>query len=137
MPWAEATYQKALGIKPDEPLAANNLAYLLLEHGGDVTLALSLAQTARKGLPNLANSADTLGWAYFHNRAYTAAVPLFEEAVKATPNNQTYRYHLGMAYRELKDNSRAKTELEKAIALDPKSPTADLARDAMRSLSQS
>jgi len=133
---AEETYQKALGIRPDEPFAANNLAYLLLEHNGDVTYALSLAQTARKGLPNLPNSADTLGWAYFRNHAYSAAVPLFESAVKATPSNQTYRYHLGLAYRELKDAARAKIELEKAIAVDPKSPTADLARDALRSLSQ-
>ena len=128
---AEDSYQKALVIKPDDPFASNNLAYLLLEHNGDVTLALSLAQAARKGLPNLPNSADTLGWAYFHNRAYSAAAPLFEEAVKATPNNQTYCYHLGLTYLKLQDSARAKTELERAIGLDPKSPIAEQARQAM------
>jgi cellulose synthase operon protein C len=137
--WEQArdNYQKALAIKPDEPLAANNLAYLLLEHQGDVTVALSLAQTARKGLPNLPNSADTLGWAYYHTGAYSAAVPLFETAVKAVPDNQAYRYHLGMTYEKLKDPGRAKAELEKAISLDPKSPVAEQARQAISTMHES
>src|SRR5215470_13507944 len=128
---AQESYQKALSLKPEDPFASNNLAYLLLAHDGDVTVALSLAQNARKGLPNLPNSADPLGWAYFHNRAYAAAAPLFEEAVKATPNNQTYRYHLGLTYQKLQDATRAKAELEKAIRIDPKSPVAEQARQAI------
>jgi len=40
--------QQALAIQPADGLAANNLAYLLpLEHGGNATVALTLAQTAR------------------------------------------------------------------------------------------
>src|SRR5262249_7518988 len=62
---AQSLYQHALGIQPEEALAANNLAYLLLEHGGNVTVALTLAQTARRGFPTIPASADTLGWAYF------------------------------------------------------------------------
>jgi Flp pilus assembly protein TadD len=49
---AETTYQKALTIQPDNALASNNLAYLMLEHGGSVNVALTLAQTAqRSSLP--------------------------------------------------------------------------------------
>jgi Flp pilus assembly protein TadD len=128
---AKATYQKALEIRSDDPYAANSLAYLLLEHNGDVTVALSLAQTAQKGLPKLPNAADTLGWAYYHNRAYSAAVPLFENAVKAAPNNQTYLYHLGLTYQALNDSNRAKIELQKAINLDPNSDIATRARQAI------
>ncbi|MGH9567481.1 MAG: tetratricopeptide repeat protein, partial [Candidatus Angelobacter sp.] len=62
---AESTYQQALQVKPNYPVAANNLAYLMLEHGADTGVALSLAQTARRGLPDLPASADTLGWAYY------------------------------------------------------------------------
>src|SRR5260221_1510188 len=61
---AESSYQKVLTIDSENPLASNNLAYLLLEHGGSPTVALTLAQTARKGLPKLPNAEDTLGWAY-------------------------------------------------------------------------
>ena len=131
---AQASYQKALSIQPENPLAANNLAYLLLEHGGSPNVALTLAQTARKGLPNLPNSADTLGWAYYSNGAYSVAAPLFEDAVKKVPGNQTYRYHLGLTYQKLNDPSRAKVELQKVIDLNPKSPVADQARHTLSEL---
>src|SRR5208337_3471402 len=116
---AQTTYEKALRVQPENALASNNLAYILLEHGGSVNVALTLAQTARKGLPNLPNSADTLGWAYYNNGAFSVAAPLFEEAVKKAPNNQAYHYHLGLNCKKLGNATRAKAELEKAISLDP------------------
>jgi Tfp pilus assembly protein PilF len=45
----------------------------------------------------------------------------------------TYHYHLGLTYQKLNDLARARTEFEKAISLDPKSP---LANEARRALSQ-
>jgi tetratricopeptide (TPR) repeat protein len=132
---AESTYQKVLTVDSENALASNNLAYLLLEHGGSPTVALTLAQTARKGLPNLPNAADTLGWAYYNNGGYSVAAPLLEDAVKATPNNPAYRYHLGLTYQKLNDPTRAKAELEKAISLNPASPLADQARHALSQLS--
>jgi len=131
---AQSTYQKILTIEPDNPLASNNLAYLYLEHGGNPNVALTLAQTARRGLPNLPNSADTLGWAYYNNGGYSVAAPLLEGAVKATPANQTYRYHLGLTYQKLNDATRAKAEFEKIIALDPNSDVASHARQALNGL---
>ena len=131
---AQPVYQKALAIDPDNPFAANNLAYILLEHGGSVNVALTLAQTARRGLPNLANSADTLAWAYFHNGAFSVAAPLLEDAVKKAPGNSSYRYHLGLTYQNLNDSNRARAELEKAIGIDPKSPIAEEARRALSRL---
>ena len=134
---ARDTYQRALAIQADEPLASNNLAYILLEHGGDTNVALTLAQTARKGLPKLPYTADTLGWAYFHTGAYSAAAPLFEEAAKARPDRQTYHFHLGLTYQKLQDARRAKIELEKAISIDPNSPIADQARKAVSEIASS
>ena len=46
---AESTYQKVLALDAENPLASNNLAYLLLEHGGSPNVALTLAQTGRRG----------------------------------------------------------------------------------------
>ena len=131
---AEAVYQKVLTMDAENAIASNNLAYLMLEHGGSPSVALTLAQTARKGLPKLANAADTLGWAYYNNGGYSVAAPLLEEAVKATPNNQSYRYHLGLTYQKLNDPLRAKAELEKAIALNPSSPLAEQARHSLSQL---
>jgi len=132
---AQTTYQKALTIQPDNALASNNLAYLMLEHGGSVNVALTLAQTARKGLPDLPNSADTLGWAYYHNGAFSVAAPLFEEAVKKAPSNLAYRYHLGLTYQKLNETVQARTQFDKIIAMDPKSPLAEQARQASNGIS--
>jgi len=131
---AQSTYQKLLAIQPENALASNNLAYLMLEHGGSPTVALTLAQTARKGLPNLPNSADTLGWAYYYNGAFSAAAPLFEEAAKKVPNNQSYHYHLGLTYEKLGDSTRARAELEKVISISPNSALASKAHEVLTDL---
>src|SRR6266849_2108697 len=135
--WQEAqtAYQRALALEPEQALAANNLAYLLFEHGGNVNMALTLAQTARRGLPDVPNSADTLGWAYFQNGAYSVAVDLLEKAVKGAPTNATYRFHLGATYQKLHDLGRARTEFEKSIHLDPNAPSAEKASRALSELS--
>ncbi len=135
--WQEAQtlYQRALALQPEEPLAANNLAYIMLEHGGNVTVALTLAETARRGFPNLPNSADTLGWAYYQNAAYSLAAPLLEDAVKGAPANAGYRYHLGMAYQKLNDLKKARIELEKSIRMAPQAPSAEKASHALSELS--
>src|SRR5262249_19166560 len=103
--WQEAQklYQQALQIKPDYPAAANNLSYLMMEHGGDKNVALSLAQTARRGLPEIPNTADTLGWAYYRMNVYNSAADLLKQAVKDSPQNPTYHYHLGLVYQKTTD----------------------------------
>src|SRR4029077_14845393 len=127
---AQTGYQEALSIQRDNAFAANNLAYLLLEHGGDLNVALGLAQIARRGMADSPNSADTLAWAYFHTGAFSVAVPLLEDAVKRVPTNPTYRYHLGMVYQKLNDRTHARTAFEGAIKAQPDSPVAEAARKA-------
>ena len=70
--FAEATarYEEILKINANFAPAANNLAYILLEHGGDKDRALSYAETAWKASPDDAHIADTLGWAYFRKQMY-------------------------------------------------------------------
>jgi tetratricopeptide (TPR) repeat protein len=131
---AQSIYQKVLSVQPDNPVAANNLAYILLEHGGSANVALSLAQVGRRGMPTSPTTADTLGWAYYQNGAYTVAQPLLEEAVKKTSDNPAYHYHLGATYQKLQDNNRARGEFEKAIAAKPDAPIAEEARRALRQL---
>jgi tetratricopeptide (TPR) repeat protein len=122
---AESLYKKALEIQPDYALAANNLAYLMLEHGGNVNVALSLAQIGRKGMPDSPNSADTLGWAYYQQGVYNAAIDLFQEAIKSqgeikgSPDNATYHYHLGMAYLKSNNIDMAKKQLQYTLQISP------------------
>jgi Flp pilus assembly protein TadD len=128
---AQTLYHQALQIKPDDPAIANNLAYLLIAHGGDKAQALSLAQTARKGLPNAASTADTLGWAYYYQGVFPSAVTALQEAIKDSPENPTYHYHLGLAYQKNNDAAQAKAELQHALALHPSPQLTDEIRKAL------
>ncbi len=131
--WQEAQqhYQKALDVQPDNPVAANNLSYLLLEHSGNADLALTLAQTARRGLPDKPTTADTLAWAYIHKGAYALAIDLLENAVKTEPANSTYHYHLGLAYQRNHDDTHAKAHFVRALQLNPPQAQADEIRKAL------
>jgi len=121
---AKQAYQKALDLKPDNPLASNNLAYVMLETGGNVDVALSLAQTARRGMPDSPNAADTLGWVYYQKGAYRSAIDLFQEALKLAeknkaPENPTVHYHLGLAYEKTEQPALARQPLERVLKINP------------------
>lgn len=131
---AEAYYRRSLQIQPQQPIAANNLAYRMLLSGENVDVALSLAQTARQGMPNSANTADTLAWAYYYKGTYGFARDLLEEAIKSEPNDAAMHYHLGMVYRKLQDRNNATIHLKKAVSLAPDSPTATDAKAALQGL---
>jgi tetratricopeptide (TPR) repeat protein len=131
---AEQLYQKILALQPNYAPAANNLAYLMLTESKNLDVALSLAQVARQGMPDLPHSADTLGWAYYNKALYGLAVDLLEEAVRKAPQNATYHYHLGMAYQKKNEPGRARMHLEKTLQLDPKYAKAGEIRELLRSL---
>jgi tetratricopeptide (TPR) repeat protein len=131
---AEEDYKHALQIQSTQPVAANNLAYMMLENGENVDVALTLAQTARRGMPNSPTSADTLAWAYYFKGTYGFARDLLEEAIKINPNSPSMQYHLGMVYAKLADKANAATHLKKAMSLAPNSPAAKDARAALQKI---
>ena len=131
---AETYYKKSLQIQPEQALAANNLAYRMLENGENADVALTLAQTARRAMPNSPKTADTLAWAYYHKGTYAFARDLLEDAVKADPDSAAMQYHLGMVYSKLSDKSSAVVHLKKAVSLAPDSPTAKDAKAELQGL---
>jgi cellulose synthase operon protein C len=82
-------------LAPDNPLALNNLAYLLAESGRGAE-AVGYAERAYKLTPTPA-CADTLGWAYHQAGRDREAVPLLETAAKALPQERTVATHLAAA----------------------------------------
>jgi tetratricopeptide (TPR) repeat protein len=121
---AKDAYQKALEIKPENPLASNNLAYVMMQSGGNVDMALSLARTARRGMPDSPDAADTLGWVLYQKGAYQSAVDLFQEALKLgaknkRPDDAGVHYHLGLAYEKTGNNDLARQHLERVLKIDP------------------
>jgi tetratricopeptide (TPR) repeat protein len=131
---AEGYFKKALQIQPKNALAANNLAYLMLVSGENVDVALTLAQTAREGMPNSTHTADTLALAYYYKGTYSFARDLLEDALKTDPDNASMQYHLGMVYAKLSDRSDAMVHLKKAVSLSPNSPEGKGAKAALQGL---
>jgi len=131
---AEAYYRKSLQIQPQQPIAANNLAYRMLVNGKTPDAALTLAKTARQGMPNSPNAADTLAWAYYYNGTYEFARDLLEDAINTEPNCAEMQYHLGMVYSKLRDKKNAATHLNKAIPLARDSQIAKDARAALQEM---
>jgi Flp pilus assembly protein TadD len=121
---AMESYKKALAIQPEQPIAANNLAFLMVESAQNLDVALSLAQVARRGMPTSPSSADTLAWIYYQKGNYASARDLLEEAIKSAPNDAAIHYHLGMTYAKLSNSADAVTHLKKAAALAPNTQTA-------------
>lgn len=128
------SYKKALQIQPEQPIASNNLAYLMIEAGQNSDVALSLAQVARRALPNSSSTADTLAWVYYQKGNYTSARSLLEDALKTAPDDASIHYHLGMTYSKLANPADAAIHLKKAAALAPNSQTAKDAEKALSSL---
>jgi cellulose synthase operon protein C len=133
---AEQSYKKALQLRPENAEAANNLAYLLVKTGKNFDRALTLAQQARRAMPNSPNAADTLGWVYFKRGMYSQAEQLFQEAASKVPDNPTYQYHLGMAYQGEKHISEARLHLERVLKIDPHYENASDVRKALAELPQ-
>jgi len=118
--WKEeiSTLEKAHTMDPSSPYVANNLAFLYMEHGRDPHAALSLAQTAKNGLPNSPVTADTLGWAFYKVGYYEPAIAQLNAATQKAPDRATYQYHLGEAYLAAGRLEPAEQSLQRALKLD-------------------
>jgi tetratricopeptide (TPR) repeat protein len=131
---ARKRYQQALALDPDMAVAANNLAWMYVESGDNMDVALQLAQTATRRLPDNPAMQDTLGWIYYKKGLAMLAVPPFERSVKLDPRNPVFRYHLGLAYLKAGDSTRARAALQEALSLAPDFTGAADARQMLVSL---
>jgi len=121
---AEAAYRNALQTAPDTAIAANNLAWIISENGGNLDEALQLATMAVQKDPRSPGYYDTLGWVYLKKGLSSPAVEQMKKAVamdeisakiNGTPPNASYRVRLGMALAKYGDKASAKREVETGL----------------------
>jgi cellulose synthase operon protein C len=134
---ARGMYQQALNIKPDDPLASNNLAYLMLLQGGNVDVAFNMAQTAHRSQPDVPQFADTLGFAYFQKGVYRSAIDMFQESLRlnekaGAADDPMVHYHLGLAYQKANQPIQARQQLERALKISPDNADARKALSELR-----
>lgn len=131
---ANKWYRRALDLAPKNPLAANNLAANLADHGGNLDEALKFAQTAREAAPEDPNVAETLGWVYYRKGLYESAGPLLKDASAKLRKSATVRYHHGMLLAKTGRKKEAAAELSAALAISGGFAGADEARRTLDAL---
>ena len=109
---------EGFGIRNNFAPAANNLAYNYAAYGGNIDIALGLAQRARGSNPTSPTIADTLGYTHYKKGTNLTAIELLTEANGAFKgDNPTVLYHLALAYEKAGEHTRARDYLRKAFGL--------------------
>lgn len=131
---AKQRYEQILKLNPHFAPAANNLAWILVDHGGNLDVALGYAQSAREYKPDDPRIADTLGWIYFKKNTSLLAVSLLKEAAEKLPNEPMVHYHLGIVQAKNGDATAAKHSLQTALKLSQNFPGAEEAKKTIAQL---
>jgi tetratricopeptide (TPR) repeat protein len=131
---AQRVFERVMKIDPEAGVAANNLAWLYLEHGGSVDIALNLAMVATAQLPNAPEVQDTLGWAYFKKGRLVEAIRALRRAAELEPKNATTVYHLALAHEKNGDRREARDAMTRYLEIDPSSARSDEIRRRLQAL---
>jgi predicted Zn-dependent protease len=121
---AKGQYRRVLKGQPNNPNALNDLSYLIADSGENLDEALVLAQRGAQFAyePSLKTSlSDTLGWIHLKKHMYDMAVQRFQSLVNNNPGSMTFRYQLGTTLYQIGNKTKAKAELEAALAAATKS----------------
>ncbi len=125
---SEKMYERALELDPAAPVAANNLAWMYANSGRNLDIALQLAQTAKRRLPDEPHVSDTLGWVYYKKNMAPQAISAFELSTQRAPASADFLFHLGLAHAKAGHAAAAKDSLSAALKLNPGFTGADEAR---------
>jgi tetratricopeptide (TPR) repeat protein len=122
LPKARIYYEKALKIDQNNPVALNNLAYLIAQTNGDLNQALTYATEAKQRLPSFLEVSDTIGLIYLKKNSAASAIDEFQRLVAEAPLDPTYHYHYAMALNQKGDTADAKAQCEVALSNRPQKP---------------
>ena len=85
---AQKIYEKIVAATPTAAVAANNLAWLYAENGGNLDVAMQLAQSASQQLPKVPQVTDTLGWVYLKKDLASLAIPPLLSSIENDPEER-------------------------------------------------
>ncbi len=122
---AEADFNRALTLEPNQPDVLNYLAYSWLTMGKNIAKAREYLEIASAARPDDAHIIDSVGWAEFLNGEYAAAVGHFEHAVELMPSDPTVNDHLGDAYWRVGREDEARYQWQRALTFKPEKDIAD------------
>ncbi len=132
LPTAERLLRSALELRPDHPMALNNLAAVLTAQGKPG--ALPLAQKAAELLPNQPAVMDTLAMALAADRQTEKALELQKKAVEMSPAEPTLRLNLARIAIQAGDKLLARSELERLSSMGDRLPNQAEVQSLLRAL---
>ncbi|WP_237180556.1 tetratricopeptide repeat protein [Roseomonas haemaphysalidis] len=118
-PRAEADFQRALQLVPEQPYVLNYLGYTWVERGEHLAEARGMLERAMALRPQDGNIADSLGWALFKLGDLPNATKWLEKAAELESRNATINDHLGDAYWAAGRRREAVFQWRRALTLDP------------------
>ncbi len=118
-PRAEADFQHALQLSPDEPFVLNYLAYSWTEMRHELPKARQMIQRAAEQRPNDGAILDSLGWVMLQQGDTPAGVKWLEKASELEPQDATINGHLGDAYWAAGRKLEAQYQWRRALNLNP------------------
>jgi len=116
---AQADFQRALELEPNQPEVLNYLGYSFLDRGENIIKAVDMIREAVRQRPNDGYIVDSLGWGYYLLGRYEEAAVELERAVELRPQDWTINDHLGDAYWRVGRRTEARFQWERALSLEP------------------
>jgi tetratricopeptide (TPR) repeat protein len=113
---AEALYRRAIAADSSFVVAKNNLAMVLMQHGGDLKEAIKLVEEAIARNPAMPNYYDTLAQVQAKAGETKKAVETIREAVKRDPEAASWQVSLAERLADAGQNKEAVTTLDAALA---------------------
>ncbi len=110
---AKDAYEKLVRDDPSDPVALNNLSWLVVKD--DPSRALSLAQRAAKADPASVNNLDTLGTMQMNRSDFKGAVASLQKAHDMQPDNPEISYRLAVALEAGGQGAAAQTILQALV----------------------
>jgi tetratricopeptide (TPR) repeat protein len=112
---AEAAFQKALAIDPNNSSALNYYGYMLADRDERLNEALAMIQKAVKLDPQNYAFLDSLGWAYYKLGQYGLAEGNLVKASQRNATDPTVHDHLGDLYEKTGRLRQAASQWEEAL----------------------
>jgi tetratricopeptide (TPR) repeat protein len=116
---AEGDLERALALKPDQPLVLNYLGYSWIDRGQNLHRGLKMIEKAVELRPEDGYIVDSLGWAHYRLGDYGSAVQYLEKALELVPEDPTINDHLGDAYWQSGRSVEARYQWRRALQFGP------------------
>jgi Flp pilus assembly protein TadD len=116
---AQADFEQALQLSPDQPYVLNYLAYSWAEQGRNLAQARQMLEKAVAQRPNDGAIIDSLGWTLLKMGDKDGAVQMLERAAELLPEDPEINGHLGDAYAATGRPREAEFQWRRALSLNP------------------